>query len=166
MMNAKDEIADWLRDAYAMERGLEVTLKKISDGERYSPECRRAAAAHLRETRGHADTIASLLESLGANLSTVKTGLGMMTEAMKGLTTAMTRDEQLKDLLASYAMEQFEIACYRALQAAARLTDLPAVATACERIISDEEKMARTLAEALPHVVEDYLGSALKAKAA
>ena len=26
----KNEVIDWLRDAYAMERGLEVSLKKLS----------------------------------------------------------------------------------------------------------------------------------------
>jgi len=165
-MNAKEEVLDWLRDAYAMERGLETTLKKISGSERHCAECRHAAAMHLQETQQHAQTIEALLKSLGTNTSTVKTGLGMMTEIAKGLGTAMSRDEQIKDLLAAYAMEHFEIACYQALIAAAETAGLPEVADACEQIIADEENMAQSISESLPLVVQDYLGGQTMAKAA
>jgi ferritin-like metal-binding protein YciE len=165
-MNAKEEVLDWLRDAYAMERGMEVTLKKISDSDRHCADCRTAAARHLEETRQHAETIASLLKSLGTDTSKIKTGIGMMAEIAKGIGTAISRDEQIKDLLASYAMEHFEIACYQALIAAAETAGLPEVADACEKIIADEEYMAQSISETLPLVIQDYLGGQTMAKAA
>lgn len=165
-MNARDEIIDWLRDAYAMERGLEVTLDKISQGESHQPEIRQATRQHLDETREHARTVQTLLQELGADTSTVKTGLGMMTEAVKSLTTSLLEDEPVKDLLASYAMEHFEIASYNAIAAAAEACGLPEVAEVCAEIISDEEAMAEILADSLPQIVQDYLGSQKFSKAA
>ncbi|HXF10600.1 MAG TPA: DUF892 family protein [Desulfuromonadaceae bacterium] len=156
-MNAKEEVIEWLRDAYAMERGLEVTLEKISESDLHDSEVRSAAARHLEETREHAETVGSLLRSLGADTSTIKAGLGIMAETVKGIGSRMAHDEVVKDLLASYAMEHFEIACYSALVTAAEEAGLMEVADACEQIISDEEEMADALSNALPVVVEDYL---------
>ena len=165
-MNAKDEVVDWLRDAYAMERGLEVTLEKISRSHDYPAEIRQAAARHVEETREHARTVDALLKEVGAETSTVKTGMGMMTEAVKGLTTSLLHDDPVKDLLASYSMEHFEIACYNALAAAAEVAGLPEVAEACADIISDEEAMAETLHDSLPKIVRDYLASQKFSRAA
>ena len=107
-----------------------------------------------------------LLQELGADTSTVKTGLGMMTEAVKGLTTSLAQDEPVKDLLASYAMEHFEIASYNALAVAAEASGLSEVAETCAEIISDEEAMAEIIADSLPRIVHDYLGSQKFSKAA
>jgi ferritin-like metal-binding protein YciE len=158
-MDAREEVVDWLRDAYAMERGLEITLKKISQSEKQPGACRTAATIHLEETRQHAATVASLLRSLGSDTSTIRTGVGLATELVKGLGTAMAGDEQIKDLLASYAMEHFEIGCYRALETAAEAAGLPDVAMACAEIVSDEENMAQIVSDALPDAVLQFLGA-------
>jgi ferritin-like metal-binding protein YciE len=157
-MKRKEEVISWLRDAYAMERGLEVTLKKQADSDDYDPEIRQAAEEHLEETRQHARMVERLLKSLGSNTSAIKTGVGMMTETIKVLGTSMSHDEQIKDLLTGYAMEHFEIACYRALSTAAETAGLENVADACDQIIGDEERMAERLSDALPEIVEKYLG--------
>jgi len=162
-MNAREEVVNWLRDAYAMERGLEVTLKKISDSDKHPVEARHAAARHLEETRHHAQTVETLLHSLGSDTSSVKTGLGITTETLKGFTTAMSQDEPIKDAIASYAMEHFEIACYRSLALAAETAGLPEVSTACSQIIMDEEQMAETIQSMLPELVHQYLGGPILA---
>jgi len=165
-MNAKDEVVEWLRDAYAMERGLEMTLKKHAESGQQNPGFRGAAVRHLEETRQHARTVELLLSSLGADTSTVKTGMGMATEALKGWSTMMSRDEIVKDLLTSYALEHFEIACYEALVTAAESAGLAEVADACEQIIRDEQRMAEIIIDALPMVVQQYVSSSSRAKAA
>src|SRR5581483_11654303 len=115
-----------------------------------------AATRHLDETRQHARTVELLLASLGADTSTLKTGMGMVTETLKGLATKMSRDEMVKDLLTSYAMEHFEIACYEALITAAESAGLAEVADACEQMLGEEQRMAETILDALPLVVEEY----------
>jgi ferritin-like metal-binding protein YciE len=162
IMSTENEIIDWLRDAYAMERALELSLKKQSENKEHSPEVRKGAAKHLKETQGHAEAVKQVLEALGSDTSTIKTGLGLMAEAIKGMGTKFAKDERVKDLLAAYASEHFEIACYTALAVAAEQADLPEVVELCEEIIPEEEKMAQALGEALPRVVEGYLKAAAK----
>ena len=161
----KNEIIDWLRDAYAMERSMEVTLEKLSAADA-SFVCRTAAALHLTETRQHVRIVETLLRSLGADISSFKSGFGMMTEAINGPGTTLSHDEQIKDLLSSYAMEHFEIACYSALAAAADAAGYSQIASACRQIILDEEKMAEVIRKELPQAVSDYLVSGAMAKAA
>ncbi len=165
-MDRKQEIIDWLRDAYALERSLEVTLEKMSKNGEHTIPCRTAAALHLTETRQHAETVESLLRTLGADPSSFKTGMGIMTEAIQGFGTALSHNEPVKDLLTAYSMEHFEIASYEALAAAAELSGFPHVSNACKQIVLDEEKMAENIRKELPRVVGEYLNAAPVQKAA
>src|SRR5215218_2172672 len=97
IMNERDELIDWLRDAYAMERGLETTLQKQAENEELSPAVRRGAAKHLEETRRLAEEVRTVLQALGTDSSALKTGIGRMAEMTKGLGTAFARDERIKD---------------------------------------------------------------------
>lgn len=156
-MNIQTEITDWLRDAYAMERSQEVTLEKLCSNSDMPTECRTSAAMHLTETRQHSRIVESLLRSLGEDISSFKTGLGVMAETIRRLGTTLSHDEQIKDLLGTYAMEQFEIACYSALVTASELAGLSSITNACRQIILDEEKMAESIRRELPQVVREYL---------
>src|SRR5439155_6302990 len=104
--------------------------EKISESDRHHPEVRAAAAQHLEETREHAETVGALLNSLDADTSSIKAGLGIMAETVKGIGARLSHDEVVKDLIASYAMEHFEIACYSALVTAAEDAGLLEVADA------------------------------------
>src|SRR5579883_1937454 len=89
--DVRQEIIDWLREAYAMERGLESALEKHKSNDDLRPEVRERAAAHLKETRRHAEEVKAALESLGTDTSSLKTGIGVMAQAAKGLGTAFAR---------------------------------------------------------------------------
>lgn len=165
-MSARDEVINWLRDAYAMERGLEVVLKKTSARDIYPNVIRFAAGKHLEETRRHADMVESLLKSLGEDTPALKTGTSIVAHAAAGLGAMMTHDELINDLLVSYAMEQYEIVFYRSLVAAAQIAGLSKVAGACREMIANEDQMAAIIHQALPELVETYLGEQKTAKAA
>jgi ferritin-like metal-binding protein YciE len=156
-MNIQNEIIDWLRDAYAMERSGETTLEKICANGDLPTECRTAAAMHLTETRQHARIVESLLRSLEADTSSLKTGLGMMAESIRSPGTTLSHDEQMKELFGAYATEHFEIVCYSAIVTAAEEAGLSQITNACRQIILDEEKMAETIRKEIPRVVRDYL---------
>lgn len=155
--NIKEEIVDWLRDAYAMERGLEQSLEKQAKNADLSTAVRQRAATHLRETREHAEAVRTALQSLGSDTSALKTGVGVITQLTKGLGSAFSSDERIKDLLDAYAMENFEIACYTALAAAAERAGLAQVVEICRRILPDEERMAQAIQAAIPGEVASYL---------
>src|SRR3954471_5575564 len=91
---SREEIIDWLRDAYAMEMGLESSLRKQADNEDLSPSIRERAGKHLEETRRHAEAVKSVLQSLDTDTSALKTTMGMMGQAAKGIGSALARDER------------------------------------------------------------------------
>ena len=153
----KEEITDWLRDTYAMERGVQTSLEKHADNDELSEEVRARARTHLEETRGHAEQVKAVLQSLGTDTSTMKTGMGIMGQGIKGITSRFAKDERIKDLLDSYMMEHFEIACYTALSAAAERAGMPQVIDICERILPDEERTAQAILSSLPAEVTRYL---------
>jgi ferritin-like metal-binding protein YciE len=156
-MKTRDELIDWLRDAYAMERGLEITLEKQSKKEDLPPEVSAGAARHLGETRRHAEEIKRCLEGLGTDTSTLKTGMAQGMEVVKGAASMMARDEIVKDVLAGYAAEHFEIACYTALKAGAQELGETSVVALCESILPDEVRMAENILNSIPAVVATYL---------
>jgi ferritin-like metal-binding protein YciE len=158
--NAHEQIIEWLKDAYGMERGLETSLQKQATNADLSPKVRNRASTHLQETRRHAEEIRTLLEGLGQDVSLLKTGVGLLAEASKGILTAFARDERIKDLLNAYAMEHFEIACYLALITAAEKAGFTQVIEVCRNILVDEERMAQSLKESLPDEVSMYLMTA------
>ena len=156
-MKTKEELIEWLRDAYAMETAMETALKKQIDSEKVSQAMREQASIHYVETQGHAEAISKCLVSLGADTSAMKTALAQGLEFLKGTGTMFAKDERVKDAIAAYASEHFEIACYTALRSGALKLGLPEVVGMCNAIILEEEKMAAWLQKNLPAVVEDYL---------
>ncbi len=156
-MNTKDELMDWLRDAYAMERGLEVSLRKMSEAGDAPYSLREQAGLHLRQTQEHAESVKHVLEQLGSDTSALKTGLAKTMESLKGFGTFFAKDEEIKDILSACAAEHFEIACYTAIRTAASMLGLTSVVTMCDHIISEEEEMAHWLGEHLPEIVTHHL---------
>jgi ferritin-like metal-binding protein YciE len=153
----RDEIVDWLRDAYSMERGLETSLQKQSQDNDLDPAMRECASTHLEETKRHAQLVRSALQSLDADTSALKTAMGTMGQGFKGLSSQFARDQHIKDLLDAYMMEHFEIACYTSLEAAAEHAGFTQVGEMCRQIIPDEERMAATLIDAIPQETVSYL---------
>lgn len=62
---------------------------------------------------------------------------------VQGASTGAAMDEMVKNCLADYATEHFEIASYRALSAAAQKVGDQETVIVCEEIIKDEQEMAR-----------------------
>jgi ferritin-like metal-binding protein YciE len=67
----------------------------------------------------------------------------------EGATTAIFRDQLVKDPLADYASEPFEVACYTALVRAATEFGYDDVARVCTQNLQEDQAMAAWL---LPHI--------------
>ncbi|HYF35166.1 MAG TPA: ferritin-like domain-containing protein [Prosthecobacter sp.] len=156
-MDTREELMDWLRDAYAMERGQELMLKKQAENEELEPTLRQQMAMHLAETRAHAAALEGCLRLMGSDTSVLKTVMSSGAALAQGLATAFASDERVKDLLTAYASEHFEIACYQALRTAAEMLGENDVVEMCDSILPDEERMAEWLSANLPLVVRSYL---------
>lgn len=155
-MDRREEIIDWLNDAYGMERALEVTLEKQTNSTEVHPAVRERAAVHLDETRTHADRVEQALQKLGSTPSTVKTAVGQVLETGKKYITMFAKDERVKDYLAAVGSEHFEVACYRALIAAARAAGKEEIVPLLQQNLDEDAATARWMEENIEGVIRDY----------
>ena len=164
MRDTKDLI-DWLNDAYAMERSLEVMLRKQCENDDVHRAIRERARIHLDETEAHAGRLSECLSMLDATPSTIKTMTGQAMEFAKGMMSKMASDERVKDFLAAHGAEYFEIGCYKALISAARVAGAEQIIPLLEKNLKEDEAMAKWLDLNVNAVVRDYLFDAPTATA-
>jgi ferritin-like metal-binding protein YciE len=90
---------------------------------------------------------------LKASPSSVKSTLSSVIGSVEGATTALFRDQLVKDALADYASEQFEVGCYTALVSAATELGHIDVARLCKQNLEGDRAMAAWVLQQLPAVV-------------
>jgi ferritin-like metal-binding protein YciE len=84
--------------------------------------------------------------------SGVKSTLSSLIGAVEGPTTSLFRDQFVKDCLADYAAEQFEVACYTALVAVASDLGYHDIADLCRRNLQEDQAMAAWLLQTVPTI--------------
>ncbi len=165
-MNKREQIVDWLNDAYAMERALQVTLEKQANSAEAHRAIRERAAIHLDETRAHAERVGECLEMLGSSRSTIKTAASQVLETGKKYMTMFARDERVKDYLAATGAEHFEVACYKALIAAAHAAGEERIIPLLTQNLHEDAATARWMDDNIEAVIRDYLNEAANRPAA
>jgi ferritin-like metal-binding protein YciE len=156
-MESNEQLIAWLQDAHAMEQSLEQVLTRHSAAAAEHPEVQQRLEEHLDETRRHREHVAECLETLGASPSTIKSAAGGFMGAMQGMSTGVFQDELIKNALADYAMEHFEIGCYMSLIAAAEEAGHQQIARTCGEILREEVKMAGWLEDQIPQLTRNHL---------
>jgi ferritin-like metal-binding protein YciE len=155
---SQNQLVAWLDDAYAMETGLIPILQTHAGAfESKLPEAAARVREHISETRRHADRLEQCLRTLGSTPSTAKSTVSAVMGTVEGMSTSMFRDELVKNALADYGAEQFEVACYTALVTAAMKLGYPDVAHLCEQNLKEDEAMAAWLRQQLPAAVNAML---------
>ena len=158
-MTSREKVIDWLNDAHAMELALvEVLERHVKDAEG-DVEVQSRIDRHVEETRRQAETVQGCIESLGGEVSGGKDMFGKMFGAMQGMANRPMADTMVKNALADYAAEHFEIACYRALIDACEQIGAEDVAVRLTDILREEEAMARFLEQKLPGAVSAALAA-------
>ena len=159
-MANRDTLIAWLNDAHAMETQLIPVLRNHADDARDIPALKQRFEQHISETERHAERVRQAIERLGTSPSTIKSTLGSLMGTVQGMSTGIFSDELVKDALADYAAEQFEVAAYKALIAGAEEIGEPEVARLCRENLREDEDMARFLDQQLPTVVHQTLQNA------
>ena len=158
----KDNLLTWLKDAYAMEQGIVEVLERQVDQFDGMPEAQGKIREHIAVTKTHADRMRACVEQLGDNVSHVKSGVANFLGAAQGMSTVMANDKIVKNAMADYAVEYFEMASYMILVSAARELGYEDIASVCEGIITEEQDMADWLEEQLPMVTRQHLMSVVE----
>lgn len=159
-MDAREKLIAWLNDAHAMEQALVETLERHAQDAKDDPQVKARIEQHVEETREQAETVRGCIESLGGEVSGAKEVFGKMFGAMQGMMNRPMGDTMVKNALADYATEHYEIACYRALIEASTQLGETAVATQLGTILEQEVAMAQFLEHALPGAIQHALRAA------
>jgi ferritin-like metal-binding protein YciE len=149
----------WLNDALAMENALAVVLQhRIKDAKGF-PAIEEMDRRHLAETLEHANRVKRCIARLGSKPSTVKSMFGTIFGTIQAPMTALAKDEVVKNCLVDHAAEQFEVASYAALIAAANEIGDTETAAICEQNMQEDAAMAARIMAGIPAVVAAHLGT-------
>jgi ferritin-like metal-binding protein YciE len=155
--NPKEHLADWLRDAHAMEQQSATMMRKLADRLEHYPELRGRIQRHIEETEQQAKRLEGCMKRAGAKTSALKDIAGKFTATIQGLSGVVVEDEVVKAHLAHYVFEHYEMASYRILIAAAEAAGDSETCGVCETNLREEEAMADWLADNLPATAQKYL---------
>ena len=154
---AQDHLADWLRDAHAMEQQAETMLEAQASRLEHYPLLRDRIRQHIAETQGQRQLLERCLEEMGKSPSVLKDTMGKMMAMAQAMGGMMATDEVVKGAMAGYVFEHLEIASYTALITAAERAGKPHIADVARQILAQEEDMAQWLSDHLPEVVNTFL---------
>jgi ferritin-like metal-binding protein YciE len=161
-----DTLADWLRDAHAMEKGTIDNIERLVGRLKAFPILADRYRTHLQESRRQLERLEQCLKELGTDASFLKDSGMKLAGIAQVYVTGPSSDEPVKHCLAAYGYENFEIASYISLIAAAEACGRPAIKQACEQSLQEERAMARVLEESIPEVTRRYLSDPKAAAAA
>lgn len=149
----------WLNDALAMENALAAVLQhRIKDAQGF-PAIEAIDRQLLSETLEHAERVKQCIARLGSKPSTAKSLFGTVFGMMQAPMTGLAKDEVVKNCLIDHAAEQFEVASYTELIAAANEIGDTETAELCEQNRREDEAMAARIMTGLPAVVAAHLGT-------
>lgn len=150
---AKDQLIAWLNDAYAMEKAQHKILENhIKDAAEFE-DIRSRLEEHAQETEAQCDRLQQCIEALDGKLSGFKGATGSFMGAIQGMATGSGDDKVVKNAIADYAAEHYEIALYETIKTAAQELGFREVVQMCDDTIGEEQDMADFLKEQLPVAV-------------
>lgn len=150
-----------LKNTHALElEALQAMERQVDRLERY-PQMKAILEAHIVETRHQRERLETALDGQGAKPSTVKESVLGVAGNAAAIFHAPAQDEILKNLYADHALENYEIAAYRSLIAIAERAGDTTSVTAFRQSLSEEEAMAKRVAEQIEPVTAQYLALTL-----
>ncbi len=119
-MNHVEHYHDWLRDAHAMEKQAESMLESMASRIDNYPDVRARIEQHITETKQQITVLEEILDRNDISRSMLKDSMSKMMAFGQSVGGMVTSDEIVKGSISGYVFEQFEIACYTSLLAAAK----------------------------------------------
>lgn len=156
-MTPEENYHDWLRDAHAMEKQAESMLKSMSGRIDNYPDLRARIEQHIAETEQQLKLLDEVIDRNGINRSLMKDATSKMAAMGQAASGMFASDEVVKGAISSYVFEQFEIACYTSLIAAAEKVGDTAGVEVFKQILAQEQAMADWAINHIPDVTEQFL---------
>ena len=156
-MNHVEHYHDWLRDAHAMEKQAESMLESMASRIENYYDVRARIEQHITETKQQINVLEEILDRNDISRSMLKDSMSKMMAFGQSVGGMVTSDEIVKGSISGYVFEQFEIACYTSLLAAAKKAGDVASIPAIESILAEEQRMADWLIRHIPDTTEQFL---------
>ena len=154
---ARDVYIIGLRNAHAMEsQALAIMRPQVARLEHY-PDVLARLKEHIGETEGQQQRIDKLLRDGGSSPSALKDTFLSAVGSMAALGHVPAKDEILKNSMANHAFENYEIAAYTSLIAAARASGESASVPLLEENLEQEVRMAEWIRSHIGQVTETYI---------
>ena len=109
------------------------------------PDVKTKLLQHIQETHEQIARLERILESLGESRSVLKDNALSLTGNMAAITHALTQDEIIKNSIANFAFENYEIASYKSLIELAGETGHQEAEQPLRETLREEEAMANWL---------------------
>lgn len=154
---ARDVYITGLRNQHAVEhQAIELLERQVGRLQNY-PELSDRMRSHIAESREQARRLEELLAQFDTSHSTLKDTMMAFVGNLAAMGHTAAPDEVLKNNLANFAFEHYEIASYTALLTLADLAGHAAGATALEASLREEKAMAEWIADHLDPTVRRYV---------
>lgn len=154
---ARSVFVTGLRNAHAVEnQALELMNRQVERIENY-PEIKARLERHIQETHEQIARLDRILENLNESRSVLKDNTLSFMGNMAAIAHTVAQDEILKNSLANFAFENFEIASYKSLIQLANETGNQAATQPLQQTLSEEEEMASWIDQHLAEVTSTYL---------
>jgi ferritin-like metal-binding protein YciE len=158
-MEQRHTLIAWLRDAHAMERATLDNIQRLLKRMDGYPEFTERYRMHMAESESQLDRVNRALDKLAAAPSAVKDTTTRATGWFEAYVAALSDDEEVKHCLAAFAYENFEMASYTSLIAAADACGENSIAADCRLSLSEEKAMAKWLEDFIPKVTVGFLNT-------
>ncbi|EJC3566704.1 ferritin-like domain-containing protein [Salmonella enterica subsp. enterica serovar Schwarzengrund] len=156
-MNYTEHYHDWLRDAHAMEKQAESMLESMASRIENYPDIKARIEQHISETKHQITMLEEVLDRNGISRSVLKDSMSKMAAMGQSIGGMFPSDEIVKGSISGYVFEQFEIACYTSLLAAAKKAGDTASIPTIEAILKEEMQMADWFIKHIPQTTEQFL---------
>lgn len=153
---AHDLFVTGLKNAHAMEnQALSIMKPQVSRIENY-PEVEAQLNKHITETEGQIVRLDRILDDLGEDRSTLKDLALSLAGTFAAVGHTVAPDEILKNSMANFAFENFEIAAYKSLLALAEESGNDNAIADLELNLEEEIEMAEWLDENIEAVTLQF----------
>jgi ferritin-like metal-binding protein YciE len=150
-----------LRNQHAVEnQAIELLERQVGRLENY-PDMVARMQQHIKESQEQARRIEELLSGLGTSHSGFKDTVMSFMGNMAALAHTPAPDEVVKNSLANFAFEHYEIASYKSLLTLAEAVGHAQAATALTQSLKEEEAMAQWIDDHLKPTTLKFLERSL-----
>ncbi|MBN8927038.1 MAG: hypothetical protein BGO51_05225 [Rhodospirillales bacterium 69-11] len=154
---ARDIYIVGLRNQHAVEnQAVELLERQVGRLENY-PEMADRMRRHIGESQEQARRLEDLLGQLDSSHSSFKDAMSSFMGNLAALGHTVAPDEVLKNTLANFAFEHFEIASYMSLLTLCEAAGHSAGRSALEASLREEQDMAQWIADHIGPTTKRYV---------